>query len=677
MSIMNRELSWLAFNDRVLQEALDQRVPLVERMRFLGIYSNNLDEFYRVRVANIKRMIHLQGKKVDGFKGSPQDLYDEIRSVVIKQQRKFEAAYATITEALAKDGIELINEKTVDAKQVQVLQSYFKKEIIHNLVPIIIDKKSSFPRINDKAIYLAVRMEWDQHQKTRYAIVEIPSTISRFYELTDENQRYIILIDDIIRLNLAAVFPIFSFDFIEAYTFKFTRDAELNLDDDVSMSLIEKMEKSIKLRKKGDPVRVVYDHQMPEDLLDVLTRCFHLSPGINTIPGGRYHNFKDFMKFPHFGNSNYLYPSFSASEHPFLKGQKSLIKQLLKKDILMHFPYQQFDHVVDLLREAAIDPKVRSIKINVYRVARNSQVMNALINAVRNGKEVTVILELQARFDEEHNLFWTERLKEEGAKVIHGHEGMKIHSKLLQIKRISEKKEQLISYIGTGNFNEKTSEIYTDIALITCNRKLSLEVAHVFEMMEHSLHRYAFRELMVSPLNSRRKIMQLIATEIKNAKAGKKASIQLKINNLVDRKLIDKLYEASNSGVIIRLIVRGVCCLLPEVKNKSENIEIISIVDRFLEHARFMIFHNNGDPKYFLSSADWMERNMDKRIEVGTPVYEPELQQELSFIFETQWQDTVKARIIDKKQLNEHQSSVSGKQHHSQQALMHYYQQKL
>lgn len=676
MSIINRELSWLSFNERVLQEALDSSVPVVERMRFLGIYSNNLDEFYRVRVANIKRMIHLQNKKVEGFKGSAQELYDEIRSVVIKQQRKFELAYANIQSALAEDGITIINEKTVSTEQVTELQFYFKTEVIHNLVPIIIDKKSAFPRINDKAIYLAVRMEWDQKQKTRYAIIEIPSTLSRFYELNNGNQRNIILIDDIIRLHLAAVFPIFSFDFIEAYTFKFTRDAELNLDDDVSMSFIEKMEKSIKLRKKGDPVRVVYDHQMPEDLLDVLTRCFHLSPGMNTIPGGRYHNFKDFMRFPSFGNSAYRFPSYQPSEHPFLSGQQSIIKQLLKKDVLLHFPYQQFDHVVDLLREAAIDPKVKSIKINVYRVAQHSQVMNALINAVRNGKEVTAILELQARFDEEHNLYWTERLKEEGAKVIHGHEGMKIHSKLLQIKRISEKKEQLISYIGTGNFNEQTAQIYTDFALLTCNRKLSLEVAHVFEMMEHSLHHYTFRELMVSPLNSRRKITQLINTEIKHAKEGKPAGIQLKLNNLVDLKLINKLYEASNAGVNIQLIIRGVCCLLPNLKNKSENISIISIIDRFLEHARVLIFQNNGNPKYYISSADWMERNMDKRIEVGTPIYDPELKEELQFVFDTQWNDTVKARILDKKQLNKHQTSP-GKQLHSQIELMHVYRNKL
>lgn len=677
MSIINRELSWLSFNERVLQEALDESVPLVERMRFLGIYSNNLDEFYRVRVANIKRMIHLQGKKVDGFKGTPQDLYDEIRTVVIKQQRQFEHAFQQITSELAKDGILQIDEKTASESQKQELKAYFLKEILHDLVPIIIEKKSTFPRIRDKAIYLAVRMEWDQKSKVRYALIEVPDTVSRFYELKENETRQIILIDDIIRLNLAAIFPIFSFDAIEAYTFKFTRDAELNLDDDVSMSFIEKMEKSIKLRKKGEPVRVVYDHKMPEDMLDVLSRCFNLSVGINTIPGGKYHNFKDFMRFPDFGNPLYTYPKYQAAEHPAFVNQRSLIKQILKEDILLHFPYQRFDHMVDLLREAAIDPKVKSIKINVYRVARNSQVMNALINAVRNGKEVTVVLELQARFDEENNLYWAERLKDDGAKVLYGYEGLKIHSKLLQIKRFSDKKEQLISYIGTGNFNERTSGIYTDMGLITSDRRISLEVEHVFHMMDQSLHRHSFRHLMVSPLNARRKIVSLIQNEIKAAKRGEEAKIQLKINNLVDSKLIEKLSEASNAGVKIQLIIRGVCCLVPGLKGKSENISIISIVDRFLEHSRFMIFHNQGDPLYFLTSADWMERNMDKRIEVGTPIYSKTIQAEIQTVFDVQWSDTKKARIIDKKQRNLHRKvKEDGQEIHSQAELMYYYSNK-
>ncbi|MES2556710.1 MAG: polyphosphate kinase 1 [Bacteroidota bacterium] len=675
MNYINRELSWLSFNERVLQEALDKNVPLVERMRFLGIYSNNMDEFYRVRVANIKRLISLQNKKVDGFRGTPEDLYDEIRTVVIKQQRMFENAYREIIELFEKESIYHLDENSIDKEQRKELTEYFRKEIAHDVVPIILDRKNPFPRLRDKAIYLAIRMQWDQKRKVRYALLEIPSSIPRFYALKNGEKKGIILLDDIVRLNLEELFPIFSFDIIEAFTFKFTRDAELNLDDDVSMSFIEKMEKSIKQRRKGEPVRLVYDHRMPEDLLELLLRNLNLKTGVNSIAGGKYHNFKDFMKFPDFGNPDFLYKKNPACPHPDLEGQRSLIKQIIRKDILLHFPYQKFDYVVDLLREAAIDPKVTSIKINVYRVASRSQVMNALINAVSNGKEVTVVLELQARFDEENNLYWAERLKDYGARVLYGYEGLKIHSKLLQIRRVSEKKEQLITYVGTGNFNERTAEIYTDLGLLTVDRRIANEVHHVFQMMEQSLHHHTFRYLSVSPVNSRRKLLGLIQNEIKFAKKGLPAKIQLKNNNLVDNKLIEKLYEASNAGVKIELIIRGVCCLIPKVKGKSMNIEAISIVDRYLEHARMMIFANGGEPLYFISSADWMERNLDKRIEVGVPVFDADLQQELATIFNMQWNDSVKARILDKAQRNNYKQN-SGPPFQSQQELWKYYQEK-
>jgi len=676
MGYINRELSWLSFNERVLQEALDDNVPLTERMRFLGIYSSNMDEFYRVRVANIKRMIDLHNKKVDGFKGTPKELYETIRTVVIKQQRLFEKAYAQILEEFAKDNIHHLDEHSVTAGQITELTDYFRKEVVHGVVPIILDKKTPFPRLRDKAIYLAVRMEWDGKQKVRYALIEIPSTLPRFYVFQQENSKGIILMDDIVRLNLEELFPIFSFDTIEAYTFKFSRDAELNLDDDVSLSFIEKMEKSIKQRKKGEPVRFVYDHRMPEDLIDILLRHLNLKLGVNTLPGGKYHNFKDFMKFPDFGNSAYRFPEQHPQQHPALAGQRSLIRQIIKKDVLLHFPYERFDYVVDLLREAAIDPKVESIKINVYRVANNSQVMNALINAVSNGKEVLVVLELQARFDEENNLYWAERLKDYGARVLYGYEGLKIHSKLLQIKRVSEKKEQLITYVGTGNFNEQSAEVYTDLGLMTVNRKIALEVQHVFEMMEQTIHRHTFRYLLVSPINMRRKLMFLIQNEIRNAEKGKPAKIQMKVNNLVDKHMIDKLYEASKAGVKIELIVRGVCCLIPNIKGKSDNISAISIVDRYLEHSRFMIFSNNDDPLYYISSADLMERNLDKRIEVGIPVYDKDVQAEIATIFNMQWNDSVKARILDKHQRNKYRT-VAGEQLQSQQKLVEFYTERV
>lgn len=654
----NRELSWLAFNDRVLQEALDDEVPLVERLRFLGIYSNNLDEFYRVRVANIKRMIQLDDQKVEGYKGTAEELYEEIRNVVIKQQRKFEHAYASILHKLKLKGIKHYDELTVNDKQKEELKNYFFSSVIHDIVPVLIDKKMPFPRLRDKAIYLAVRMEWDYKRKARFALIEVPNLVSRFYILESGKEKGVILIDDIIRLHLADIFPIFSFDTIEAFTFKFTRDAELNLDDDVSMSFIEKMEKSIKQRKKGEPVRMVYDHRMPQDLLEMLIRSLNLNLGINTIAGGKYHNFKDFMKFPDFGNSEFVYPPYKAVDHPSFHKQHSLIKIILERDVLLHYPYHRFDHIVDLLREAAIDPKVVSIKINIYRVAKNSQVMNALVNAVRNGKDVTVVLELQARFDEENNLFWSERMREEGAKVLYGPEDLKIHSKLIQIKRISDKKEQLITYVGTGNFNEQTAQVYTDMGLLTVNKKIAEEVHEVFHMMEHALHHHHFKTLIVSPVNARKKYISLIVNETKNAKKGLPAFIHMKINNLVDQQMIDKLYEASQHGVKIKLMVRGICCLVPGIKGLSQNIEILSVVDRFLEHTRFLIFGNNEKPLYFITSADWMERNLDKRIEVGTPIYDEGLKNQINLVFSMQWGDREKARIIDKYQKNAYKEAT-------------------
>ncbi|MNJ89007.1 Polyphosphate kinase [compost metagenome] len=677
----NRELSWLAFNDRVLQEALDDEVPLVERLRFLGIYSNNLDEFYRVRVANIKRMIQVGDQTVEGYKGTTDELDEEIRNVVIKQQRKFEHAYASILHKLKLKGVKHYDEATVNEAQKDELKSYFFSSVIHDIVPVLIEKKRPFPRLRDKAIYLAVRMEWDFKRKARFALIEVPNLVSRFYILksgNDGDDKGFILIDDIIRLHLADIFPIFSFDTIEAFTFKFTRDAELNLDDDVSMSFIEKMEKSIKQRKKGEPVRLVYDHRMPEDLLEMLIKSLNLTSGINTIAGGKYHNFKDFMKFPDFGNKEFVYAPYKAVDHPSFHKQNSLIKVILDKDVLLHYPYHRFDHVVDLLREAAIDPKVVSIKINIYRVAQNSQVMNALVNAVRNGKDVTVVLELLARFDEENNLFWSERMREEGAKVIFGPEHLKIHSKLIQIKRVSEKKEQLITYVGTGNFNERSAQVYTDMGLITVNKKIAEEVHHVFHMMEHPLYQHHFKTLIVSPVNARKKYLSLITKETKNAENGLPAFIHMKINNLVDPELINKLYEASQNGVKIKLMIRGICCLVPGVKGLSQNIEVLSVVDRFLEHTRFMIFGNNEKPLYYITSGDWMERNLDKRIEVGTPIHDKALKDQINLVFSMQWGDREKARIIDKYQKNVYKEA-SGNEAviRSQVELQNYYRHLL
>jgi len=674
MNLINREISWLSFNERVLQEALDDRVPLVERMRFLGIYSNNMDEFYRVRVANLRRMIAVQKKQIEGFKSGPAELYKEIRKIVMRQQDQFEFAYQHILNDLAQHEIYHVDEQTIEQTQLNEVNKFFNDTLKHAIVPIILDKKNTFPRLQDSSIYLAAKLEFKDNRRSKFALIQIPTQeFGRFYRMKQEHQQYFILLDDIIRLNLKNIFSVFELASVEAFTFKFTRDADLNLDDDISVSLIEKVEAGLKQRKQGDPVRFVYDEQMPKDLLDYLLKSLDLKVGVNTIPGGKYHNFKDFMSFPDFGKSNLIFTPEPPVEHPVLGRASSLLQSILKQDVLLHFPYQRFDYVVDVLREAAIDPQVSSIKINVYRVARNSQVMNALLAAVLNGKKVTVVLELQARFDEENNLYWSNRLREHGAKVVYGLQGLKVHSKLLQISRKRERHEDLITYIGSGNFNEKTSRIYGDLALLTGNPSIGREVKKVFRLLENSYDRGVFQHLIVSPFNTRRKFFALIDNEIAQAKKGNPARIKIKFNNLTDKKMVEKLCEASQAGVHIQMIVRGICCLIPGVKGISENIEVISIVDRYLEHARFFIFENGGNPLFYISSADWMERNIDKRIEVGVPIYDESLQRELNLIFDYQQRGNVKSRQIDKLLKNDYRKG-SGKLFHAQRELYAYYQ---
>lgn len=650
--LINREISWLAFNERVLQESLDRNTPLIERLRFLGIYSNNLDEFFRVRMATVNRMIELQNKYIEGFDGSPKLLLGVLQKEIKSQRRKYDLAYQRILKELEAHHIYHINEQNIPSEFLPHLNDYFQNELKQDIVPIILDKKRKFPRLVDKEIYLAVSMENPNSNKFKFALIQIPSNHSRFHTLEQDGKKFVIILDDIIRLFLKQIFAIFKFDSINAYTFKFTRDAELNLDDDISISMFDKMEESIKQRKKGEPVRFIYDEDMNQELLHFLKNAIGISQFDHVAPSGRYHNFKNLMQFPDFGNPDFVFDKLPALPHPSLNNQVSIIKTVLKKDILLHYPYHKFDHLVDFLREAAIDPKVQEIKINIYRVAKKSQVINALVNAIKNGKEVTVVMELQARFDEENNMYWSTVLREQGAKIIYGVPGLKVHSKLIQITRKSGKSTQVIAHIGTGNFHGGTAKIYTDFGLLTSNPIITKEVKKVFNLLENNIERGIYRKLLVSPFNTRRKFIQLINNEITNSKKEKKAAIDIKINNLVDSKMINKLYDASNAGVKIRLIVRGICCLIPGVPKLSENIEVRSIVGRFLEHTRFFIFQNDDKPLFFISSADWMLRNLDKRIEVSAPILDENIQKEIRDIFEMQWRDNVKARIIDKEQKN-------------------------
>jgi polyphosphate kinase len=657
MELFNRELSWLSFNERVLQEALDDGVPVIERLRFLGIYSNNLDEFFRVKVATVKRLIELKNGKVDGFSKSPKELLKEIKRIVVRQQQLFELAYQKNLIELKEKHILQTTEKYLRSEDKVYVKQFFRDKVRPQIVPIMLSDKRDFPILKDDSIYLAAKMTEYEKTKIRYALIEIPKSLNRFIVLPhqSDNVKKVILLDDIIRFNLKDIFYIFQFDHIKAYTFKITRDAELDFDLDISKSFYQKMQKSVSQRKEGEPVRMVYDAAIPLDILTYLIEKLKLTAGENIIPGGRYHNFKDFMDFPDFKQKDLVYKFMAPLDHPdILTPEKPIIKTILEKDILLTYPFQKFGHVVDLLQESAIDPKVMSIKINLYRVASNSQIINALINAAKNGKKVTVIIELLARFDEENNIKWSRYLEDNGVIVMFGVPNLKVHSKLILIKRKSGNTTKSIAHIGTGNFHEKSAKVYTDYSLLTASPVLTKEVEKVFKIFKNNIDRSLFRELIVSPFNSRRKFVALIDNEIKNAKGDEDASICIKLNNLVDTKLINKLYEASKSGVKIKCIIRGMCALVPGIVGQSENIEVKSIVGRFLEHSRILIFSNAGDEKYFISSGDWMERNIERRIEVATPIYDEEIQKDLKYIFNLQWEDNVKSRIIDEHQKNKY-----------------------
>jgi len=657
MEFFNRELSWLSFNERVLQEALDTSIPVIERMRFLGIYSNNLDEFFRVKVATIKRLIEIKNRKVQGFDGTPKQLLKEIKRVVVKQQQQFELAYQKILNELKSKHIIQTTEKHLRAEDKVFVKQFFHDNVRPLIVPIMLSEKREFPQLKNDRIYLATKMTEFQKNKVRYALIEIPKNISRFIVLPNSNDsiKKVILLDDIIRFNLKDIFYIFHFDQIESYAFKISRDAELDFDLDISKSFYQKMKKSVALRKDGDPVRMVYDSAFPLDILTYLIEELELTAGENIIPGGRYHNFKDFINFPDLGQKDLVNKKLKPLKHPDISTPlKPIIKSIFDKDILLTYPFQKFNHVVDLLQESAIDPKVISIHINLYRVASNSQIINALINAAQNGKKVVVIIELLARFDEENNISWSKYLEANGVVVLFGVPNLKVHSKLILIKRKSGSSTKSIAHIGTGNFHESTAKIYTDYSLLTANKSITNEVEKVFKIFKNNIDRSLFRELIVSPFNSRRKFMVLIDTEIKNANQDESASIYIKMNNLVDTKLIKKLYEASNAGVKIKCIIRGMCALVAGVKNQSENIEVRSVVGRYLEHTRVFIFENGGDEKYYISSGDWMSRNMDRRIEVATPIYDESIQADIKHIFKLQWADNVKSRIIDEHQKNKY-----------------------
>ncbi len=678
--LRNKEISWLSFNARVLQEAGNPTVPLTERIKFLGIFSSNLDEFFRVRVATLNRLAKLGKKAVQIIGVDPRSVLKQIEKTVIKQQIEFEKIYHDILKELETHQIYIINEKQLTPSQGIFVKDFFREKVRPILIPIMIDQTEQAPVLKDHAIYLAVALRSESPaSKPKYALIEVPTDLlPRFIILPREGKKqYIILLDDVIRYTLEDIFSMFEFTRYEAYTIKLTRDAELDLDDDVSESFVLKISKSLSRRKIGTPVRFVYDQAIPPEFLKYLIKRLKLDRSISSfIPGSRYHNFKDFMKFPVTGLQNLGYPTRKPLPHPDIPPHHRMLKIIQEKDILLNYPYQSFDYVLDFLREAAIDPKVTAIHITLYRVAEKSRVINALINAAKNGKKVKVVIELQARFDEEANIRWIHRLREEGVQVQHGIPGLKIHAKLILVTRKQKNKTLLFAHLGTGNFNEDTAKVYSDHGFFTSDKRITKEVQQVFKFIEKSYQRDIYRHLLVSPFDMRRKLNRLINDEIANARRGKPAYIFLKLNNLTDPRLIKKLYKASQAGVPIRLMVRGMFSLVAGVKGLSENIEARGVVDKYLEHSRILIFGAGGKEKIFLASADWMPRNLDKRVEVAWEITDPGIREELKNFMEIQWQDNTKARILNKSLNNRFVPVGDGPTVRSQDALYDYFLRK-
>ncbi len=644
-----KEISWLSFNERVLQEAENKEVPLIERFKFLGIYSNNLDEYFRVRVATLRRLSQFGANSKDILGYSPKATLKKVYEIVLEQNVRFEKIYTGLLQELAKHKIHIINEKELNQEQAEFVREFFLTVVRNRLMPFLIEKDTGLPNLTDDAIYLAIYLAKKNDQKKRYALLEIPSDVlPRFIVLPEKDDgKYVIFLDDVIRFGLKDIFFIFDFGEIQAYTIKLTKDAEFELVDDISESYIDKISRSLQQRKHGNPVRFIYDRKMPAEMLKTLTKLLKFGPDDVIIPGERYHNFKDFMRFPYLGKKKFYYEPLKPVAHRDIQQGKSILSVINKKDIMIFFHYHNFDHFIDLLREASIDPYVISIQITLYRLARNSSVINALMNAVRNGKKVTTVVELQARFDEEANILWGNKLMEEGVKVIYGVPGLKVHAKLCLITRTKNNVTQRYAAIGTGNFNEDTARIYTDHLLLTSEKKITNEVFKAFNFFNVNYRKDNYYHLVLSPYLLRNKMTLLIDNEIKNARAGKKAYISLKLNNITDFELINHLYEASQAGVTIRMIVRGMFSLVTGIKNVSDNIKAIGIVDRFLEHTRFMIFCNGGNEECYISSADLMTRNIEHRIEVTCPVFDKNIRNELKQIFEIQWSDNVKARKLD------------------------------
>ena len=659
---INRELSWLDFNARVLQEASNEDVPILERLRFIGIFSNNLDEFFQVRYATIKRIADARASNKNNKDNiAAKELLDRITSKVINLQSDSSLILSSIEKSLIKEGIVFIDENNVPNPQKEFIKDYFIRKISPALLTVILSNNKYHDFSDNKAFLIAnLRLK---NSNDIYALVEIPRDISRFVVLPKKDDRhYIMFIDDIIRFNLDILFSFFNYTNIEAHMLKITRDAELDIDDmDLSKSYIKKIQEYVNKRKISNPVRLVYDESIPKETLSYLIKKIRITSHDSLIPGGKYHHRSDYMNFPDLGRIDLLYPKEKALNIKNLKIESNLLDQLLERDFLMYTPYHSFSYLISILRQSAIDPTVKSIKITLYRLSKKSNVISCLINAAKNGKKVLVQIELQARFDEENNIKVSQELKAAGVDLIYGVKGLKVHSKICLIERSKSHKNKYYGFISTGNFNESTAKVYSDFTLFTSNQKVLREINKVFDFLQSNYKIQDYKHLIVSPQHTSKKLFDLIDNEIKNVRKGLKGEIIFKLNSFTSYRFVDKLYEASRLGVKVKLFVRGICCLIPNKKGLSENIEVKSVVDKYLEHSRVYVFENAGDKKVYISSADLMTRNIEKRVEVACPIYQEDLKNQVLETLKITDNDNIKTRLINHQPQNKFVNNLNKK----------------
>ena len=656
----NRELSWLDFNERVLQEAADITVPLIERLRFIGIFSNNLDEFYKVRYATVKRLALSKEKVKKFYKGeNAKDLLNLITERAIELQNRSNLILDFILKDLEKENIFIVDEQAIPKDSISYIESFFLDKIQPKLKIVLLNEKDDFPQLSESSCFLIIKIE-SKNKNLNYAIIQFPDEFERFIVIKNQDVKYVIMIDDIIRYHLFEIFKIFNPSNISANMIKFSRDAELDFDDDISKSYLEKISQSVKDRLKGDPLRFVYDKEIDPNTLKFLLEKMNINSEIDSvIPGGKYHNKKDYMNFPIL-NNDLAYDKIEQLVIKDFYKHKTVFESIDERDFLVHTPFHKFNHILTFLSEASIDPDVKRICITIYRLSKLSSVANTLINAAKNGKEVIVQIELQARFDETNNIDYAKLMQDQGVKLIFGIPTLKVHAKVCVVEKLINNKILKYGFISTGNFNESTAKIYTDFTIFTSNQSLLDEISNVFEFFSFNYKKFKYEKLIISPYNTKKFFKSLIKNEIKNAKSGKDAFIKIKLNNITNYEMVEELYKAAEEGVKINLIVRGICCLIPNQKNTHNNIELISIVDKFLEHTRMFIFCNSGKNKTYISSADWMTRNLDNRVEVTIPIEDEKISNQLNDIFSIYWNDNQKSRYVNSENNNEYRKNELG-----------------